>query len=177
MSRHALTGPAAGPRISPHLDSLIAYKGEPPMKRLGVLLSLPLLLCLLGAPVSAQPKEVVIGVIYPMSGANAQAGVDNKPVLELAADIANGAVDIPYPFYQRLKGMPGLKGAKVRLIFTDHQGKPRLGHAPDCTRAVWKDAEGPTPRGPVSTDLIAKRPIAQVVNDQYNKPPPGNKDL
>lgn len=83
---------------------------------------------LLPGYVQAQ-KEVVIGVIYPMSGANAQAGVDNKPVLELAADIANGVVDIPYPFYQRLKGMPGLKGAKVRLIFTDHQGKPDLGQS------------------------------------------------
>ncbi|MEK7364066.1 MAG: ABC transporter substrate-binding protein, partial [candidate division NC10 bacterium] len=98
-------------------------------KRLSALLSLALLLGLLAAPVSAQPKEVVIGVIYPMSGPAAQAGVDNKAVFELAADIANGAVDIPYPFYQRLKGMPGLKGAKVRLIFTDHQGKPDLGQA------------------------------------------------
>ena len=75
------------------------------------------------------PKEVVIGVIYPMSGPAAQAGVDNKAVFELAADIANGAVDIPYPFYQRLKGMPGLKGAKIRLILTDHQGKPELGQS------------------------------------------------
>lgn len=99
------------------------------MKPLSVLVSLALLLGLLVAPASAQPKEVVIGVMYPMSGPAAYAGVDDKPVFELAADIANGAVDIPYPFYQRLKGMPGLKGAKVRLIFTDHQGKPDLGQA------------------------------------------------
>ena len=59
------------------------------MKRLGVLLSLALLLGLLVAPISAQPKEVVIGVIYPMSGPAAQAGVDNKAVFELAADIAD----------------------------------------------------------------------------------------
>jgi branched-chain amino acid transport system substrate-binding protein len=82
------------------------------------------------SPAAAQaPKEVVIGVLYPMSGPNAQAGVDNKPVFELAADIANGTLDVPYPFYQRLKGMPGLKGAKIRLIFADHQGKPELGQA------------------------------------------------
>ena len=108
------------------------------MKRLSLLLSLALLLGLLAAPVSAQPKEVVIGVIYPMSGPAAQAGVDNKAVFELAADIANGAVDIPYPFYQRLKGMPGLKGAKVRLIFTDHQGKPELGQA-EAERLITQD--------------------------------------
>ena len=82
------------------------------------------------APALAQaPKDVVIGVLYPMSGPNAQAGVDNRPVFELAADIANGSVDIPFPFYQRLKGMPGLKGGRVRLIFADHQGKPEVGQA------------------------------------------------
>ncbi len=81
------------------------------------------------APASAQPKNVVIGVLYPMSGPAAQAGVDNKAVFEIAAEIANGTVDLPFPFYQRLKGMPGLKGAKVRLIFSDHQGKPDIGQA------------------------------------------------
>src|SRR5436189_34181 len=77
----------------------------------------------------AQPKEIVIGLIYPMSGPAAQAGTDDKPVFEIAADLANGAADLPFPFYQRLKGMPGLKGAKVRLIFADHQGKPEVGQA------------------------------------------------
>jgi len=77
----------------------------------------------------AQPKEVVIGVIYPMSGPNAQAGLDNKPVFEIAAEIANGTAELPGPFYQKLKNMPGLKGAKVRLVFADHQGKPDVGQA------------------------------------------------
>lgn len=74
-------------------------------------------------------SEVKIGVVYPMSGPAAQAGVDNKPVFEIAAEIANGTVDLPFPFYQKLKGLPGLKGAKVRLIFSDHQGKPEIGQA------------------------------------------------
>lgn len=78
---------------------------------------------------AAQPKEVVIGVIYPMSGPNAQAGIDIKPALDIAAEIANGTVELPLPFYQRLKGLPGLKGAKLRLILTDSQGKPELGQA------------------------------------------------
>ena len=80
-------------------------------------------------PAAAQPKEIVLGLIYPMSGPSGQAGVDNKPVFEIAAEVANGTLDLPFPFYQRLKGMPGLKGAKVRLIFADHQGKPELGQA------------------------------------------------
>ena len=83
----------------------------------------------LGLTAWSASADVVIGVIYPMSGPNAQAGVDNKPVLELARDIANGEVDVPFPFYQKLKGMPGLKGAKVRLVFVDHQGKTDLGQA------------------------------------------------
>ncbi len=103
------------------------------MKRIaaGLLAVLVLLVISAAGPagVAAQPKEVVIGVLYPMSGPNAQPGIDNKPVIEIGADIANGAVDLPFPFYQKLKGMPGLKGAKIRLIFADHQGKPELGQA------------------------------------------------
>jgi branched-chain amino acid transport system substrate-binding protein len=88
-----------------------------------------MLLALLALPLAdvAAQSEVKIGVIYPMSGPAAQAGLDNKPIFEMAAEIANGTLDLPFPFYQKLKGMPGLKGAKVRLIFSDHQGKPEIG--------------------------------------------------
>ena len=97
--------------------------------RLLAALMLLTLVAVLPAGVAAQPKEVVIGVLYPMSGPNAQPGIDIKPVIEIGADIANGVVDLPFPFYQKLKGMPGLKGAKVRLVIADHQGKPELGQA------------------------------------------------
>jgi branched-chain amino acid transport system substrate-binding protein len=97
------------------------------MKRRVALSLAPLLLWPVLA--AAQPKEVVIGLIYPMSGPAAQAGADNKPVWDIAAEIANGTVDVPVPFYQKLKGMPGLKGATVRLVVADHQGKPAVGQA------------------------------------------------
>jgi branched-chain amino acid transport system substrate-binding protein len=97
--------------------------------RLVAVLVLLTLVAVLPAGVVAQPKEVVIGVLYPMTGPNAQPGIDDKPVIEIGADIANGVVDLPFPFYQKLRGMPGLKGAKVRLVFADHQGKPELGQA------------------------------------------------
>jgi branched-chain amino acid transport system substrate-binding protein len=96
--------------------------------RLLAVLSLSIV-ALLPAGTAAQPKEVVIGVLYPMTGPNAQPGIDIKPVIEIGADIANGVVDLPFPFYQKLRGMPGLKGAKVRLVIADHQGKPELGQA------------------------------------------------
>ncbi len=101
---------------------------RPAARLLAVLVLLAAVTALPGAA-RAQPKEVVIGVIYPMSGPNAQPGIDNKPVIEIGTDVANGAADLPFPFYQKLKGMPGLKGAKIRLIFADHQGKPELGQA------------------------------------------------
>jgi branched-chain amino acid transport system substrate-binding protein len=99
-----------------------------PARLLAVLVLLALVV-VLPAGALAQPKEVVIGVMYPMSGPNAQAGIDNKPAVEIGVDIANGAADLAFPFYQKLKGMPGLKGAKIRIVVTDHQGKPELGQA------------------------------------------------
>jgi branched-chain amino acid transport system substrate-binding protein len=82
-------------------------------------------------PAAAQPKEVVIGIIYPMSGPSASAGVDDKHVFELFADMVNGKeAMLPGPFYARLKGLPGVGGgARVRLVFADHQGKPEIGQA------------------------------------------------
>jgi branched-chain amino acid transport system substrate-binding protein len=82
-------------------------------------------------PAAAQPREVVIGIIYPMSGPSASAGVDDRHVFELFADMVNGKeAMLPGPFYQRLKGLPGVGGgARVRLVFADHQGKPDIGQA------------------------------------------------
>ena len=99
------------------------------MMALPFLLSVAMVLAMSVTPVAAQPKEIVIGVIYPLSGPAALTGLENKAVNEIARDIANGDVDVALPFYQRLKGMPGLKGAKVRMIFADHQGKPEVGQA------------------------------------------------
>jgi len=103
------------------------------MLRIGRLLAVFVVLLatvtVLPALAVAQPKEIVIGVLYPMTGPNAQPGIDNKPVIEIGTDIANGVTDLPFPFYQKLKGMPGLKGAKVRVILADHQGKPELGQS------------------------------------------------
>ncbi|HEV8673560.1 MAG TPA: ABC transporter substrate-binding protein [Methylomirabilota bacterium] len=88
-------------------------------------------LALMARPASAQPKEVVVGIIYPMSGPSASAGVDDKHVFELFADMVNGKEPmLPAPFYQKLKGLPGVGGgARVRLVFADHQGKPDVGQS------------------------------------------------
>ena len=75
---------------------------------------------------ATQPREVVIGVLYPLSGPTAQAGVDARVAAELAAEIVNGKHDLDLPL-ARTEGLPGLGGAKLRLVVVDHQGKPELG--------------------------------------------------
>jgi branched-chain amino acid transport system substrate-binding protein len=76
----------------------------------------------------AQTPEVVIGVIYPMSGASAQIGVDAQKSFETAAEIINRNYDFDLPLAKG-EGLPGLGGAKVRLIFADHQADPQKGRA------------------------------------------------
>ena len=76
----------------------------------------------------AQVKEVVIGVIYPLSGASAQIGVDAQKAFETAADIINKDNDFALPMAKG-EGFSGLGGAKLRLVFADHQADPQKGRA------------------------------------------------
>ena len=76
----------------------------------------------------AQTSEVVIGVTYPFSGASAQIGVDAQHAYVAAADIINNKHDFDLPLAKDA-GLPGLGGAKIRLVFADHQGDPQKGRA------------------------------------------------
>src|SRR5947209_1779051 len=76
----------------------------------------------------AQTSEVGIGVIYPLSGASAQIGVDAQKAFDTAADIINKDYDFELPLAKG-EGLPGLGGAKVRLVFADHQADPQKGRA------------------------------------------------
>ena len=76
----------------------------------------------------AQTSEVVIGVIYPFSGASAQMGVDAQKSYETALDIINKNHDFDLPLAKG-EGLPGLGGAKIRLVFADHQADPQKGRA------------------------------------------------
>ncbi|MBR1243445.1 ABC transporter substrate-binding protein [Bradyrhizobium sp. AUGA SZCCT0274] len=82
------------------------------------------------APIAAraQTSEVVIGVTYPMSGANAQIGVDAQHAYVTATDIINNKHDFELPLAKDA-GLPGLGGAEIRLVFADHQGDPQKGRA------------------------------------------------
>jgi branched-chain amino acid transport system substrate-binding protein len=71
--------------------------------------------------------EVKIGVIYPLTGGAAAAGRELRAGAELAAEIANNVMaDLPMAM-ARNKGIKSLGGAKITLIFKDHEGNPTLG--------------------------------------------------
>jgi branched-chain amino acid transport system substrate-binding protein len=75
-----------------------------------------------------QPSEVVIGALYQMSGASAQVGVDAQHAFNTALDIINNPHDLDLPLAKGA-GLPGLGGAKVRIVIADHQGDPQKGRA------------------------------------------------
>lgn len=72
--------------------------------------------------------EVTIGAIYPLTGASAQVGYDARIAVETALDVVNTVHDLDLPT-ARNAGLAGLGGAKVRVIFADHQGDPQKGRA------------------------------------------------
>src|SRR6201996_5727827 len=81
------------------------------------------------APIAARAEtEVKIGIIYPFSGASAQIGVDAQKAFETAAEIVNGNYDFDLPLAKG-EGLPGLGGAKIKLIYADHQSDPQKGRA------------------------------------------------
>jgi len=72
-------------------------------------------------------KTIKIGVIYPLTGGAAAAGRELRAGAELAAEIANNAMpDIAMTMAQNA-GIKNLGGAKIELIFKDHEGNPTLG--------------------------------------------------
>ncbi len=108
------------------------------MKRL---LVLPLVVLLAGLPVfpalAQAPTEVVIGVLYPLSGPVAQVGIDALNAVKLAVEIVNGKYDLALPL-ARTQGLPNFGGAKIRIIAVDHQGKPDVGQA-EAERLITKE--------------------------------------
>ena len=92
------------------------------------LLSFASLPNLAGPAVAQTGEDVVIGVLFPLSGANAQVGVDARHAMETAADIINNVYDLDLPTAKNA-GLAGLGNARIRLIFADHQSDPQKGRA------------------------------------------------
>ncbi|MDB5928718.1 MAG: branched-chain amino acid transporter substrate-binding protein [Polaromonas sp.] len=84
-------------------------------------------------------QEVKIGVLYPLTGPGASVGAELRSALELAADIINngapGVAELPF---SAGKGLPNLKGAKIKLVFADHQANPQTG-ASEAERLITQE--------------------------------------
>ena len=81
----------------------------------------------LASHASAEDK-VKIGVIFPMTGNAASAGLHGKAGLEVALDVINNAHPELGNFpLAKNAGLAGLGGAKLELVFADNQGSPATG--------------------------------------------------
>lgn len=94
----------------------------------------------LGFNAAAQAQqEIKIGVIYPLTGPSAAVGGELRSALELAADIVNnGAKSVPGLPFADGKALANLKGAKIKLVFADHQANPQVG-ATEAERLISQE--------------------------------------
>ena len=95
---------------------------------------------LFGAAFPANAAGAVkIGIIWPLTGNAAAAGQASKAAAEVAAEIVNNGHpelgDFPLA---KGAGLPNMGGAKLELIFVDHQGNPSLAQQL-ATRLVTQD--------------------------------------
>ncbi len=72
-------------------------------------------------------KEIKIGAIYPLTGGAAAAGRELRAGAELAAEIANNVMADINMSMAKNGGIKSMGGAKITIIFKDHEGNPTLG--------------------------------------------------
>jgi len=96
-------------------------------------------LLLLSANSSVAADPVKIGILWPLTGNAAAAGQASKAAAEVAADIVNNKHpelgNIPLA---ATEGLPNVGGAKLELIFVDHQGVPATAQQL-ATRLITQD--------------------------------------
>jgi branched-chain amino acid transport system substrate-binding protein len=97
------------------------------MKTAKLLLGLVLIIALTVPGSLMAAKEIKIGAIYPLTGGAAAAGRELRAGAELAAEIANGAMADIDMAMAKTAGIQSMGGAKITLIFKDHEGNPTLG--------------------------------------------------
>jgi len=86
---------------------------------------------------NASNHEIVIGVLYPLTGPVAQVGIDAVAAVRTAVQIVNEDVDLNVPMGPGV-GLTNLGGAKVRIIVVDHGGKPDIGQA-EAERLITRE--------------------------------------
>ena len=73
--------------------------------------------------------DVVIGIVYPLTGNGAAVGLDAKAAYEVAAEIVNGTHAPIGVTMGKGGGLDRLGGAKIRLVFADSQNDPQKARA------------------------------------------------
>jgi len=91
------------------------------------------------AATAGAAESVKIGVLMPLTGNAAAAGQASKAAIEVATDIVNNA----HPELANLPlaataDLPHLGGAKLEVVFVDHQGNPSLAQQL-ATRLITED--------------------------------------
>src|ERR1700730_12583637 len=87
-------------------------------------------LAVLGLATAAGAQDTVkIGAVYPLSGNSASAGEYSRKAMEVGVDVINNGNAELAKIMPLAKGggLPGLKGAKIQLIFANNQGTPAAG--------------------------------------------------
>ncbi len=93
----------------------------------------------LGVSTALAADNVKIGVLMPLTGNAGAAGQASKAAIEVAVDIVNNA----HPELGNIPlaagaGLPHLGGAKLEVVFVDHQGNPSLAQQL-ATRLITED--------------------------------------
>jgi branched-chain amino acid transport system substrate-binding protein len=137
--------------------------------------SLFLLSILLAASFAvAAEKEIKIGVLYPLSGANAQIGRDLQRAAELAAEVVNAKHPELDMKMANWGGIPSLGGAKIKLIFADHRGEPDRGA--DLAKRLIQDDKVVGLMGAYQSSVsktvsaVAERYGVPMINDSSTSP-------
>jgi branched-chain amino acid transport system substrate-binding protein len=90
------------------------------------------------AATAAQSSVIKIGSLFPLTGSLAPTGVASRDAVLLAVEIINGDYpDLNLPLAAG-EGLPNLGGAKVEVVFADHQMDPEKG-ASETERLITEE--------------------------------------
>lgn len=92
----------------------------------------------MGSTAARAADDVVIGVVYPLTGNGAAVGLDAKAAYEVAARIINDAHPAVGVSMGKGGGLDKLGGAKIRLVFADSQNDPQKARA-EAERLITQD--------------------------------------
>lgn len=82
--------------------------------------------------------DIVVGAIYPLTGNAAQIGADARNAIDTTLEIINGSHEKLPMLMGQGGGLDRLGGAKIRVVFADHQNDPQKARA-EAERLVTQE--------------------------------------